>query len=204
MKYGLAPETVEKICAVFARFREVERAVLYGSRAKGNFKEGSDIDLTLYGDALTPELRSEIASAVDDLLLPYTLDMSLFDELDHVKLKDHIERVGVVFYERAIQRALSKTEWQTKPLGELCDILDNQRKPITKRDRISGAYPYYGATGVLGYVEGFLFDEPLVLVGEDGAKWESGESTAFAVEGKIWVNNHAHVLRPHRTKILDK
>lgn len=88
-------------------------------------------------------------------------------------------------------------------LGELCDVLDYKRKPITKRDRVQGEYPYYGATGILGYVEGFIFDEPLVLVGEDGAKWDSGEHTAFSVEGKIWVNNHAHVLRPHRTKLLD-
>lgn len=96
-----------------------------------------------------------------------------------------------------------KKGWQTNSLGELCDVLDYKRKPITKRDRIAGEYPYYGATGVLGHVEGYIFDEPLVLVGEDGAKWESGENTAFAVEGKIWVNNHAHVLRPHRTKLLD-
>lgn len=93
--------------------------------------------------------------------------------------------------------------WADQPLGELCDVLDNKRKPITKRDRISGEYPYYGATGILDYVEGYLFDEPLVLVGEDGAKWDSGEKTAFAVEGKYWVNNHAHVLRPHRNLILD-
>ncbi len=93
--------------------------------------------------------------------------------------------------------------WHTKNLGDLCDVLDHKRKPITKKDRIPGDYPYYGATGVLGYVEGFLFDEKLVLVGEDGAKWDSGENTAFAVEGKIWVNNHAHVLRPHRAKVLD-
>ena len=93
--------------------------------------------------------------------------------------------------------------WQTRQLGELCDVLDYKRKPITKRDRVAGEHPYYGATGVLGYVEGFLFDEPLVLVGEDGAKWESGASTAFAVDGKIWVNNHAHVVRPHRKKLLD-
>ena len=78
-----------------------------------------------------------------------------------------------------------------------------KRKPITKRDREAGEYPYYGATGVLDHVAGYLFDEPLVLVGEDGAKWESGENTAFAVEGKIWVNNHAHVLRPHRNVLLD-
>jgi type I restriction enzyme S subunit len=90
------------------------------------------------------------------------------------------------------------------PLGELCDVLDHKRKPITKRDREAGEYPYYGATGVLDHVAGYLFDEPLVLVGEDGAKWGSGENTAFAVEGRVWVNNHAHVLRPHRDKLLDR
>ena len=93
--------------------------------------------------------------------------------------------------------------WRAKPLGDLCDVLDYKRKPITKRDRIAGQYPYYGATGILDHVDGYLFDEPLVLVGEDGAKWQSGENTAFVVEGKIWVNNHAHVLRPHRTELLD-
>jgi type I restriction enzyme S subunit len=96
-----------------------------------------------------------------------------------------------------------KKGWETKTLGELCDVLDSKRKPITKRDRNAGEYPYYGATGVLDHVAGYLFDEPLVLVGEDGAKWASGENTAFAVEGKIWVNNHAHVLRPHRNTLLD-
>lgn len=93
--------------------------------------------------------------------------------------------------------------WVVKPLGELCEILDNKRKPITKRDRVAGQYPYYGATCIQDYVDDYLFDEPLVLVGEDGAKWEAGDNTAFAVEGKIWVNNHAHVLRPNRKRLLD-
>ena len=93
--------------------------------------------------------------------------------------------------------------WVEKPLGELCSILDNQRKPITKRDRVAGDIPYYGATCIQDYVKDFIFDEPLVLVGEDGAKWKSGDKTAFAVSGKCWVNNHAHVLRPHRDKITD-
>ena len=96
-----------------------------------------------------------------------------------------------------------KNGWKREQLGELCEILDSQRKPITKRDRTAGKYPYYGATGIVDYVNDFIFDEPLVLVGEDGAKWESGESTAFRVEGKCWVNNHAHVLRPHRKTVLD-
>ena len=89
-------------------------------------------------------------------------------------------------------------------LGEVVEILDSLRKPITKHDRKPGPYPYYGATGILDYVEGYLFDEPLVLVGEDGAKWGAGENSAFAVEGKIWVNNHAHVLRPKRDRIFDR
>ncbi len=93
--------------------------------------------------------------------------------------------------------------WKREQLGELCEILDSRRKPITKRDRTTGGYPYYGATGIVDYVNDFIFDEPLVLVGEDGAKWESGENTAFRVEGRCWVNNHAHVLRPDRKTLLD-
>ncbi len=89
-------------------------------------------------------------------------------------------------------------------LGEVVEILDYLRKPITKSDRKPGPYPYYGATGVLDHVEGFLFDEQLVLVGEDGAKWGPGENSAFPVDGKVWVNNHAHVLRPQRDRLLDR
>ncbi len=89
-------------------------------------------------------------------------------------------------------------------LGEVVEILDSLRRPITKHDRNSGPYPYYGATGILDHVEGYLFDEPLVLVGEDGAKWQASDKTAFSVEGKVWVNNHAHVLRPKRTRLLDR
>lgn len=101
MKYGLPSATVEKICDVFARFPEIEKAVLFGSRAKGNYKNGSDIDLTLYGKLLTHRQCATIATELDDLLLPYTIDLSVFDELNHAKLREHIERVGVVFYQRA-------------------------------------------------------------------------------------------------------
>ena len=94
-------------------------------------------------------------------------------------------------------------QWPLMNLGDICEILDRLRKPITKKDRVSGEYPYYGATGIVDYVDGYIFDEKLVLVGEDGAKWCSGDNTAFAVEGKCWVNNHAHVIRPNRNLILD-
>jgi type I restriction enzyme, S subunit len=94
--------------------------------------------------------------------------------------------------------------WEVRKLGDVCEVLDNKRKPITKRDRIEGEYPYYGATGILSYVDEYIFDEKLVLIGEDGAKWESGDNTSFIVEGKYWVNNHAHVIRPNRKIVLDE
>lgn len=94
--------------------------------------------------------------------------------------------------------------YPARPLGDICEVLDSQRKPITKRNRTGGDIPYYGATGVLDYVEGYIFDEKLVLVGEDGAKWGAGDNTAFQVSGKAWVNNHAHVIRPNRQTVDDR
>ena len=91
----------------------------------------------------------------------------------------------------------------TVKLGDACEILDNQRIPIKKTDRINGDIPYYGATGILDYVNDYIFNEDLVLIGEDGAKWKPGEKTAYAIHGKSWVNNHAHVIRPNRKKLLD-
>lgn len=105
MKYGLPDGTVEKIRHVFAQFPEVEQAVLYGSRAMGNYKPGSDIDLTLHGKALKGSLCASIAEALDDLLLPYTIDLSAFSQLQHPELEAHIARVGVVLYQRASQES---------------------------------------------------------------------------------------------------
>lgn len=105
MKYGLPDTTIEKIHGVLARFPAVEKALLYGSRAKGNYRNGSDIDLTLYGDGLTYNTLLAILGDLDDLLLPYMIDLSIFAMLDHADLREHIERVGVVFYERATRAA---------------------------------------------------------------------------------------------------
>lgn len=103
MKYGLSETTIAKICGVFAQFPSIESAILYGSRAKGNYKPGSDIDLTLTGAELTHNLHLKIADALDELLLPYMIDLSIFAELHHENLEEHIQRVGVVFYERKVE-----------------------------------------------------------------------------------------------------
>jgi type I restriction enzyme, S subunit len=85
--------------------------------------------------------------------------------------------------------------WERTKLEKLCDILDHKRIPIAKSKRVSGNIPYYGATGLLDYINDFIFDEELLLVGEDGADWSSFANTSYAIRGKSWVNNHAHVLR---------
>jgi predicted nucleotidyltransferase len=98
--HGLSEQTVEKIQAVLASVPEVEKAVVYGSRAQGNFKPGSDIDLTLFGEGLTEQMMSRIYWGLDDLLLPYKIDLSLFSQLKHTALIDHIRRVGIALYTR--------------------------------------------------------------------------------------------------------
>jgi len=102
MKYGLNESTIEKIQHVFETFPEIDKVVLYGSRAKGNYRTGSDIDLTLFGAELNQQSCSAIAEALDDLLLPYSIDLSIFDQLKYPALEAHIERVGKIFYQRKV------------------------------------------------------------------------------------------------------
>jgi len=86
--------------------------------------------------------------------------------------------------------------WEVKPLGRVAENLDNKRVPITSSDRKAGDVPYYGASGIVDYVEGFIFDEDLLCVSEDGANLVARTyPIAFPISGKTWVNNHAHVLR---------
>ncbi|CAH3975359.1 TPA: restriction endonuclease subunit S [Klebsiella oxytoca] len=85
--------------------------------------------------------------------------------------------------------------WEWVRLGEIVEVLDYMRKPISKDERTQGIYPYYGASGIVDHVSDYIFDDKLVLVGEDGAKWGKGDKTAFCISGKSWVNNHVHVLK---------
>ena len=101
MKYGLSEQTLQKIYDVFVRYPQIEEVVLYGSRARGDYKNGSDIDLTLHGgDTLTHTILSQIANDLDDQLLPYTIDLSIFKKIRNPDMIEQIERVGVVFYKK--------------------------------------------------------------------------------------------------------
>ena len=102
--FGLPAASVFALRAVLARHAQVRKADIYGSRAKGNFRPGSDIDLTLFGDSLSARELLAIEVAIDALDLPYKVDLSLFDQIEDPALRSHIERIGKPFYRQASAR----------------------------------------------------------------------------------------------------
>jgi predicted nucleotidyltransferase len=98
---GLTDTELNKINGIFSRYANIEKAVLYGSRAKGNYKPFSDIDITLIGSLFTHSELSKLSMDIDDLLLPYQCDISIFQTLTNPDLIDHIKRVGITIYQKA-------------------------------------------------------------------------------------------------------
>ena len=101
MEYGLKQSTIDSINSVLANYPVIEKVILYGSRAKGTYRNGSDIDLTIKGDRVKMRDLFGILSELDDLLLPYEIDLSIYDNINHAGLIDHIDNKGLVFYDRA-------------------------------------------------------------------------------------------------------
>ena len=97
-RFGLTDAVINQINNALAHYPEIEQAILYGSRAKGNYRPGSDIDLTLIGEALTNDQLFELEVRLDDLLLPYTIDLCRFETIQNPELIDHINRGGKNFY----------------------------------------------------------------------------------------------------------
>lgn len=100
MKFGIPKEVIKRIEHLFSKYEVIDNVIIYGSRAKGNFREGSDIDLTLKGEGLDSDMLLSIKKEADDLLLPYKIDLSIYDDISNDELIDHINRVGQPFYQK--------------------------------------------------------------------------------------------------------
>ena len=100
MKFGLSEKTLLRMIEVFAQHPKVEEVLIYGSRAKGNYKPSSDIDLTVIAPEMDLSDLHKISLDLDDLLLPYMIDLSLYHHITDPDVLKHVERVGKVFYRR--------------------------------------------------------------------------------------------------------
>ncbi len=103
MKFGITGKSFDMILKVLSSCVEIERAMIFGSRAVGNYRKGSDIDLAIYGKKITSNLVNDISVKLnEELPLPYYFDIVHYESLDHENLKKHINTHGKLFYKRAL------------------------------------------------------------------------------------------------------
>ena len=100
MSFGLPEKLINAFNEIFASYSEIEKVIIYGSRAKGNFRNGSDIDLTLVGENITEDIKSRVWLDLDELNSPYLIDISVLHSLKSESLLEHIQRIGKEFYIR--------------------------------------------------------------------------------------------------------
>jgi predicted nucleotidyltransferase len=98
--FGLSNEVIHQIKEVFSRFPQIEKVIIFGSRAMGNYKNGSDIDLTLVGEKINLDTFYKIQIELDNLSIPYKIDLSIFHQIENTELIQHIQRFGKIFYEK--------------------------------------------------------------------------------------------------------
>jgi len=121
-----------------------------------------------------------------------------FEDIDALKAnaEKQLSEARQLFQAELTECMRPKEGWEEKTLPDISENLDSVRKPVTKGKRTAGIYPYYGASGIVDYVDDYLFDEDLLCISEDGANLLMRTyPIAFPISGKVWVNNHAHVLR---------
>ena len=107
-KFGLPQTAIAKLCHVFSQYPQINSVILYGSRAKGNYRPGSDIDLSIQGEQLDLTTLLAIENQIDDLLLPWMVDLSLFHKIDNSDLIEHIQRIGIPFYTKTSPRRVNQ------------------------------------------------------------------------------------------------
>ncbi len=187
--FGLDVDTLRNIRKTIAQFPHIEKVLIYGSRAKGNYKTGSDIDITLIAKDLT--LKNSVyplSTALDDLYLPYTFDISIFDQLENPDFVDHILRVGKTFYQKENN---VRKGWKETTIGDVCELY--QPKTISKKEMTSdGKYLVFGANGIIGRYNKFNHEESQLLITCRGATCGSVNIS----EPQSWITGNAMVVRP--------
>ena len=143
--------------------------------------------------------------AISIPLAPLSEQQSIVDYLDSAFAKIDAMKANAekrlneaqALFQASLKKMLEPKEgWEEKTLPDISENLDSKRKPVTKGKREAGIYPYYGASGIVDYVSDYIIDDDILLISEDGANLVARSTPiAFSVSGKVWVNNHAHILK---------
>ena len=143
--------------------------------------------------------------AISIPLAPLSEQQSIVDYLDSAFAKIDAMKANAekrlneaqALFQASLKTMLEPKEgWEEKTLPDISENLDSKRKPVTKGKREAGIYPYYGASGIVDYVSDYIIDDDILLISEDGANLVARSTPiAFSVSGKVWVNNHAHILK---------
>ncbi|WP_157209198.1 restriction endonuclease subunit S [Mariniflexile maritimum] len=157
--YGLEQEDIQKINTVFKNHSTIEKAILYGSRAKGNYRANSDIDITLVGEKLNLSQQFTIETELDALLLPYKIDLSIFHKIENQDLIDHINRVGIDFFEKKSE------DWRIEKLGNIIEV--KYGKDHKKLEE--GSIPCFGSGGLMRYVNKPIYEDESILIPRKGS-----------------------------------
>ena len=147
-------------------------------------------------------------AAMRQMVIPYrdmTEQLQIIEKISQIvrsieKRKEELQLLDQLVKSRFIELfgdpETNPKGWTRQRLDQICENLDSRRVPITSTNRKAGNYPYYGASGIVDYVKDYIFDEDILLISEDGANLVMRSTPiAFSVSGKVWVNNHAHVVR---------
>ncbi|GAA9587944.1 restriction endonuclease subunit S [Helicobacter pylori] len=149
-------------------------------------------------DAFT-ELNTELNTELKARKKQYQYYQNMLLDFDNINSNHKDAKMSAKTYPKRLQtllQTLAPKGVEFRKLGEVCEILDNRRIPIAKNKRNPGIYPYYGANGIQDYIDSYIFDGDFVLVGEDGSVINKDNTPVVNwASGKIWVNNHAHVLQ---------
>lgn len=139
---------------------------------------------------------ADCLSSIDELIDAESRKLKALEKYKKGLMQKLFPAEGKTLPEWRFPEFRGKREWKIKPLGKICTNYDSRRIPITEKDRVRGEIPYIGASGVIDYINDFIFDEDLLCVSEDGANLVARTyPIAFCISGKTWVNNHAHVLK---------
>lgn len=187
----------------FRQYLKTDRFIRILTKNLEGLRDGKMISYAQFSELMLPvpkpaEQRkiAECLSSVDELIAAQARKVAVLKNHKKGLMQQLFPREGATQPRLRFPEFHNAPAWEVKPLGRVAENLDNRRVPITSSDRKAGDIPYYGASGIVDYVEGFIFDEDLLCVSEDGANLVARTyPIAFAISGKTWVNNHAHVLK---------